>query len=78
MAGVKEGGRKQSGMSLSWRWQRGGGNVRGRGSACVCSAKSQTMSRLEGCVEEPGLSIEGTREPWRSSEQGKDRVTLVL
>lgn len=77
MAGVKEGDRKQSGMSLSWRWRGMGGDV-GGGSVCVCSAKSQTMSRLEGCVEEPGLFIEGTREPWRSSEQGKDRVSLVL
>lgn len=36
------------------------------------------MQGLKGCVEEPGLSLKTTREPWRSSEQGKDRVSLVL
>lgn len=39
----------------------------------VGGGKSQVMQGLAGCVEEPG-----TREPWRSSEQGKDRVSFVL
>lgn len=49
-----------------------------KGARGGVGGKKPDHVRLEGCVEEPGLSLKGTREPWRSSEQVKDRVSLVL
>lgn len=47
-----------------WHESRGGG-------------KSQIMEDPECHNEEPGLFLKGTKEPSRSSEQGRDRVTFV-
>lgn len=41
-------------------------------------AKSQTPGDNVDCVRESVLCPEGTGEPWKSSEQGKEIIRLKL
>lgn len=60
-------------MEVRWPEQR---NEAGRHESG--GGQKAHQQDLEGCVEEPGFPLKGTGEPWRSSEQGKAKVSLVL